>query len=304
MARMEMNRIKWAAAVLLLAGLIGAYGQSGPVGSTEAGTLVGALGLPQQSAERALKLTDRFIGQTLESGKAMAALLSQQKPERLLDPQMAAKIGQIQKEYGLKLQRFQLDLADIAGESSAAQLVSRLKTAVPSVLLEVEAGPAVGSTPVAAPAAHAMPGAAAGKPQEVPLGNAGAGALDLQVNSPSSGMAADMIKMEQSIMKSMMGMGAMQTAAGTSNMGGMPGMNGSAAAPNSQLTQQLLSTNSLIAQLLATLATSTAPSGVLRSQLQLLNQLLANQASMLQLLAGAAGGSSMPSNSMGGMGKM
>lgn len=68
---------------------------------------------------------------------------------------------------------------------------------------------------------------------------------------------------------------------------------------STQLSQQLLVTNSLVAQLLATMASSSAPKDVVKSQLQLLNQLLANQAAMLQLLAGSAGGGA--GKKMGGM---
>jgi hypothetical protein len=168
--------------------------------------------------------------------------------------------------------------------------------------------------------------------KEVPLGSPGSTSLDLQISGKTSGsgsagqegqMMADMMKMAQSMMGSGMGMAEMGGKSGASSMGAMPGMGGAssiAAMPgmggstaatdslNGQLAQQLLVTNSLVTQLLASMASSNAPAGTLQTQLSLVNQLLANQAAMMQTLAGSPGASTqsntMQSNTMSGMAGM
>ena len=177
-----------------------------------------------------------------------------------------------------------------------------------------------------------LPASAADKPKEVPLGS-GSGAalpsLDLQVSgdtggSASGSMMAMEMGMEMNMKSPMAGMGSggisvkesevvqvsppMGPMAGMGNMAGMNGM-GPTAAPGGELSQQLLATNALLTQLLATLASQ--PGGLQAAQLQTVNQLLANQAALLQLLlksgagAPAAASAAMPSGGMGmGMGMM
>ncbi len=163
------------------------------------------------------------------------------------------------------------------------------------------------------PAGGGTPSDAIGQPKEVPLGSGGPvlPGLDLQVADNSSGGALGGISVKESEevkitipMGPMMGVGsnsgmtsmppmgpmaAMSTMSGmtrSSGMAGMPGMGGMSAVAD-PLSQQLLSTNALLTQLLASLASQ--PGGISAAQLQTVNQLLANQASLLQLLLKAGG---------------
>ncbi len=184
------------------------------------------------------------------------------------------------------------------------------------------------------PVSAAAPSSAAGKPKEVPLGSSSAGAalpsLDLQVSdstggsssgsmvdvkmgmemkSPMMGMGSGGMSVKETEevkisppMGPMMGMGSMAGMNSNASMTGMTGMSG-AVAPDA-LSSQLLSTNTLLTQFLAKL--SSQPGGISPAQLQTINQLLANQATLLQLLLNSGGSSgaasaSMPSNGMSGM---
>ena len=172
----RIRRFSWIlAAVLSIAGLAGAYAQPTPLAAPGGATaVVNELNLPSDKAAAALKLVDGFLGQMQQSGKDLLAFLSQKTPEQLLDPQVSSRIGQIQKGFSLKFERFHLDLADIAGEEPAAKVVSRFKAIVPRVLMgDGDADPPVhASAPhSAAPAGVAQagpPGGAPAAPQRVP----------------------------------------------------------------------------------------------------------------------------------------
>ena len=306
----------WAlAAVLLVTGLAGAYAQP----SSERGevnALVKELGLPADGAEAARKLIRVFLGEMQDSGREMLDYLEEKRPEQLLDPQVAARIGQIQKGFALKLEHFHLDLSDLAGEEKAGRVVARFRAVAPQVLLGdgTAAQPAMAhaSAPGAStPPASLPPADSGGKPAEVPLGSAPiAPNLDLQLPGPAAGASGSqggmggMMEMMSSMMGMMGGMGGtppagpgaampgMGSAGGSSSssMAAMPGM-AAAAAPGGELSGQLLATNALLTKLLATL--SAQPGGIQAAQLQTINQLLANQAALLQLLQG--GGAAAPS---------
>ena len=177
--------------------------------------------------------------------------------------------------------------------------------------------------------AQPAPSASPARPAEVPLGSGAPAAANLDLQLPANGggsspggmmdmgMAMDQqeMAMEMGMMSNMMAMemGAMPgmgSAGGSSSssMAAMPGM-AAAAAPGGELSGQLLATNALLTKLLATL--SAQPGGIQAAQLQTINQLLANQAALLQLLlksgagAPAAATASMPPGGMGmGMGMM
>ncbi len=270
-------KVLWVTAVLALVGLAGAHGQSGQPSprALDAAALAAELELSEQGTGQARRLVERLMGQTLESSQALAALLSQQKPERPLEAQVAAKVSQIQKEFSLKLRRFHLDLVDIAGEKQTEQLVTRIKAALPSVLLEAEPGPQASARP--------DPAASPARPQEIPLdgamlGNIGPGIPGPAAGSTATGMGGDMMKM----MNDMMG--------GMSGKASAPPP-GETAAANGEMAGQLLATNSLITRMLAMLpALSAERSAVLQDQLLLIQEMLLHQAAMLQLLGGNAAG--------------
>ncbi len=346
MRSMGMGRFTWVLVIVLLTGgMAGAFAQSAPSGGGgEAAKVVGEMGLPAEKATAALALVDGFLGQMQQSGKDLLAFLSPKTPEQLLDPQVSTRIEQLQKSFALKLERFHLDLADIAGEEMATKVAARFKAIVPQVLIgdgktdpPQHASPAHPAAPaVAAPAAVAQAAppvtSAPGKPQEVPLGSGGTAALpslDLQVTGNTgggaSGQMGGMMDMMSSMMSMMGGKGGMASdpnggMSGMSNapsaasmpgmnnnaaMGSMPGTGastaGGAAAPDAALSSQLLSTNALLTQLLSML--SSQPGGITPAQLQTVNQLLANQATLLQLLLKNTGGTAA-TGATGGAGGM
>jgi hypothetical protein len=135
---------------------------------------------------------------------------------------------------------------------------------------------------------------AADKPSETPLGSTSTASLPAnpdpqEVGATAGGVSVHMAETESVSVNLGMVNDIMKNVMARRG----PWMSSPEAAPDAlstQLGQQLLVTNSLVAQLLAIMTSSSAPKDVVKSQLQLLNQLLANQAAMLQLLAGSAGG--------------
>jgi hypothetical protein len=280
--------------------------------------------LPADKADSAGKLINDLIGQVQDSSKSLIALLSQKKPEQLLDPQVSQKIVQIQKSFTLKFEKFQLDLADIAPQAKTDAAVARIRGSIPKILFD-------NSTPVTAQMA-AMPSAnmtvtppAAKKPAEVPLGSAPVGMtmpaasaspnLDLTMttdpaaSSGSMGMKEDdkmpmdggmmgMMdndKMPMPMDGGMMGMmdkgmaqGASAQAMGTSMApaGMAPAGMTPAASVSSPMNDQLLKQVQATNALIQQMVAllATQTGAAAQAQIQLLGQLLANQNATIQLI--------------------
>ncbi|MFZ2782218.1 MAG: hypothetical protein WAZ31_09280 [Rectinemataceae bacterium] len=186
---------------------MGAFAQAAVVteGGIDVPAMVKDLGLPKDKAEAATTVINGFVGQIQESGKALVALLSQKKPEQILDAQVSAKIVQVQKNFALKFEKFKLDLADVAGEANTIAVAVKFKALIPVVLL-----PETATAPAAVPSAAPLSSTAASKkPAEIPLGSApmasmptsttnGGSSLDLSVDvAPGAGSSGGMDAMEK-----------------------------------------------------------------------------------------------------------
>lgn len=288
------NRMFVLIVVLAVAAAAGMAQGVPPAGGIDTAGLVKEMALPKDKADAATRILEDFTAQLQEASRSMVALLTAKKPEQLLDPQLSARIQQIQKTFSLKFEKTQLELADAVGEDKALAAAAKLRSAVPSILFD----PAAASVPrqvALAPPAGAPSGA---KPAELPLG--AAPSLDLAVKAdPSSasggmgsmgGMMGMMDNMMGMMSGMMSGMDKMQMGgsgmAGGSSMAGMPATGSGAGAMDKQLLQQFKATSELMAQMLASLASQA--SGPLQTQLGMLGQMLANQAAGMQLLMNAA----------------
>lgn len=120
--------------------------------------------LPADQADAATTLLDKLGVQVQDSSKSMIAIFSQKKPEQLLDPQVMAKISQVQKTFTLKFEKFQLDLAEIVPQAKADEITARTKSSIPKILFDAQA-----SAPDTQMAAM---NPAPNKPAEVSLGSA------------------------------------------------------------------------------------------------------------------------------------
>jgi len=276
--------------------------------------------LTADQADATTKLLDKLGAQVQDSSKSMIAIFFQKKPEQLLDPQVMAKISQVQKAFTLKFEKFQLDLAEIVPQEKADEIAARTKSSIPKILFDAQANGSNTQMATMNPAPN--------KPTEVSLGSApkaaGLANLDLSMSSDpapaSSGMGddkmgasgemsgmMDMMSNMMSMMSSMgndkmpmandnmpmgdnkMPMGASGMGMGASASSSMNTMPAAATATNSMndsLVKQVQATNAIILQMTASLSTQTGAAA--QAQIQLLSQLIANQNTTLQLLLGGA----------------
>lgn len=167
-----------------------------------------------------------------------------------------------------------------------------------------------------------MPNSTTPGPNEVPLGTTpttpgggtGSSSLDLQMptNSNSSMSGGGEMGMEKGMMDQMKGMEQMMMSMEMpmNNMNnGQMNMSGSGSAGiNSGVLAQLQASNAMIMQMLTTIS-SQSNGGINQAQFQILNQLLANQNVLIQMLGNSSmnmspGQSNSGGGSMGGMSMM
>lgn len=309
--------------------------------------LIRGFGLPQDKTNQALTLTSKFLGQVEQSSSALLKLLGSKAPgqqDANLNDQInliQRDLNLKKQQYQLDL----ADLVGADNANKVIVVVDGAIPAVLQQTAVTAAQPGHDPQAMASmnmPGMNNTPGTA---PAEAPLGNGpmtpgpNGPNLDIQVNEQVNagmgGMAMDggtnnmtammdMMMKNMTNMKSMMdmmmgGMGMMgmgnMSGSGTNSMPGMGNMGGSStnmpgmgAMPMNndmyrQLLNQLLANNALIQQQLSAATNgSTNP-----ATLQQLNQLMANQNSLIQMLIMMQmqmnnSGSGMSSGSGGGMG--
>lgn len=151
--------------VLMLALASAAYAQaSQETKSFDVPAIVKEAALPADQADATTKLLDKLGVQVQDSSKAMIAIFSQKKPEQLLDPQVMAKISQVQKTFTLKFEKFQLDLAEVVPQAKADEIAARTKSSIPKILFDAQASAPDTQMTAMNPAPN--------KPAEVSLGSA------------------------------------------------------------------------------------------------------------------------------------
>ncbi|MGE5552158.1 MAG: hypothetical protein ACM3ZC_16765, partial [Bacteroidota bacterium] len=163
---------------------------------------------------------------------------------------LSGKVSLIQREFELKQRQFQLDLAEIAGDANAARIVAFVQGAIPEILRNTSGVPSSGSSAHTGSQHGTSTPAAVANPNEVPLGSAPTDAgLDLRIGG----------RPNVSVTESMNGMGPMGGMQG--NMPGMSGMNmgsvtatGGLDAAGRQMLTQLMANNASLIQMLSTLA--------------------------------------------------
>lgn len=301
---------------LMLALASAAYAQaSQEIKSFDVAAIVKEANLSSDQADATAKLLDKFGAQVQDSSKSMIAIFSQKKAEQLLDPQVMAKISQVQKAFTLKFEKFQLDLAEIVPQAKADEIAARTKSSIPKILFDQQ--------PSAPDTQMANMNAAPAKPAEVSLGSvpigttlsapaptaAGSSNLDLSMSSDpspaSSGMDGDMMGMMDMMSKMMGMMGSMGNdnmpmgndkmpmsdntmgmgmSGNASSMNSMPNGANASGSMNDSLVKQVQATNAIILQMISSLSTQTGAAA--QAQIQLLSQLIANQNATLQLLLG------------------
>ncbi len=167
-------------------------------------------------ADATTKLLDKLGAQVQDSSKSMIAIFSQKKPEQLLDPQVMAKISQVQKAFTLKFEKFQLDLAEIVPQEKADEIAARTKSSIPKILFDAQAS--------APNTRMATMNPAPNKPAEVSLGSAPIGALPSASAPKATGSANLDLSMSSDPAPASSGMGDDKMGAGGEMSGEMSGM--------------------------------------------------------------------------------
>lgn len=166
-------------------------------------------------ADATTKLLDKLGAQVQDSSKSMIAIFSQKKPEQLLDPQVMAKISQVQKAFTLKFEKFQLDLAEIVPQEKADEIAARTKSSIPKILFDAQASAPNTQMATMNPAPN--------KPAEVSLGSAPIGAPPSASAPKAAGSANLDLSMSSDPAPALSGMGDDKMDAG-GEMSGMMDM--------------------------------------------------------------------------------
>lgn len=249
-----------------------------------------------------MQLTRGLLLQLQDSNQELTKLITPQASGTAGDPRTAEKIGIIQRQFGLKLEQYHLDLADLIGAVNAEKIVAVIHGIIPQALLGKD------FTVAGSHDEHGMPTGTVSSPAagaETPV-NPGLNRSDIQGGSsgnPNNGSMNGMV---------MPGTQNMPNMSSVPNMSGMgiAGMDGI----NRQILIQLQSSNVMLLQMLTNLS-SQAGNGNWQNQIQLIYQILANQSVLLQMLTNRLNngpgemsankpGMGMGMSNMGGMGMM
>jgi hypothetical protein len=280
-------------------------------------SVINGIGLPQDKFETALKLTKTFLIDLQKTNQELTQLVtppqgtSSQAGSHTgdrLDPKPMEKINVKQREFGIKLEQYKLDLADAIGESNAVKITEKIQQIIPRVLLQnsqITVGNNSGHTGMSG-----MPGMSATNPvnglAEVPMG--------AMPNNPANDNTSIIPDISMPGMNSTPGMNNNPST----TMPGTPGITNNTAgsgidAVNRQILLQLQASNSTLMQMLSIIS-NQSNSKTLVAQFQPIYQMIANQSMLIQMIyinlnagftsGGSASSSSSGMGNMGGMGTM
>ncbi|HEX3045661.1 MAG TPA: hypothetical protein VHY08_12960 [Bacillota bacterium] len=324
---MNNRMIRYAAFILFIltfmvvifgVGVMAQTNTSAPNFASELSSVINGLGLPQDKYETSVKLTTGFLAKLQNANQELTQLMtsqvtgsqtagSQQSTGTQLDPKSMEKIIVVQREFGIKLEEYKLDLGDAIGESNATKITEKVQQIIPKVLLQnsqIAAADHSSHSGMTGMSGMPTPTPQVNGPAEVPLG----GTSSNSGNSNTGTMFG-------------MSMPGMNTTPGMNNMPGMtmPGMTPNNTtgtgndAVNKQILVQLQTSNSMLIQMLSIIS-AQLNSENLKAQLQPIYQMIANQSTLIQMLYNNLSAGTMNSGSgnstgsgmgnMGGMGGM
>jgi hypothetical protein len=113
-----------------------AMAQTNPATKTDLPGLIKGLALSAEQTESVMKLTKNFIFELQTSSQELSKILTLPDPGLPADPQINEKITVIQKQFGIKMETYHLDLEDLIGDEKAQKIVEVLHDAIPQVLLQ------------------------------------------------------------------------------------------------------------------------------------------------------------------------
>lgn len=217
--------------------------------------LVAGMGLTPDQTEKTSQLIKKFMGQIQESNTKLTNLLLSGPSN---DPKTDEKISFAQRDFGLKRERFQLDLTDLIGAEKSQQITAKIDLVIPKAL--ISGGELLLGSHSGHPNGNENPPTNTNNSlKETPLGSTPVDPgtsqtpnLDLQItgNSSTSGTSGGDHShgggdqktggMEQMMAGMMGGMNNMSSASNTansstpntSNMANMPNTNGASNSPS------------------------------------------------------------------------
>jgi hypothetical protein len=236
------------------------------------------LNLSTEQAEGALKLTKDFLPTLQTASQELSKILTE---SNITDPIINQKITIIQKEFGIKLETYNLDLSDLIGDEKALKVSNALHSIIPQILLQ-------GS--------------------EIAAGNhSGHNGADMSNMTNMPNMSAQDNSKQQTANTTQ----SANNTQGMNNMSGantMPSMNqNNLELVNHQILIQIQSYNAMLMQMLATINKQNN-NGNLQAALQPIYQMITNQSYLIQMLYSnlnnSATNTNNGSNSNNGMGSM
>lgn len=186
--------------------------------------VINGMGLPQDKFDTTLKLTTALLADLQKANQELTKLMTPKDPGAQVDPKSLEKITVVQREFGIKLEQYHLDLGDAIGEDQASKIIDQVHLIIPQALLQGS------KIPVANHTGHSGSSPTVNSPSEVPLGstpNNTGNQIPGNSNPSSSGKMGSMNH------------GTMGNMGGTNNNGNMNNMPGMNNKPNINITNNM-----------------------------------------------------------------